>query len=98
MYTVMDIKTDRQESLLIALEIAHKQNNEQNITFPITQGAPWSKFSVLTNPILGVFNMGQISSSSTSDDLSNTNKYPYFYRFGLTKTYNKIYLNLNQIS
>ena len=83
MYIVMDIKTSRQESLLVALDIAQRENTPQHITSPITQGTPWSKFSVLTNPILGVFNMGQISASATSDDLSNTAKYPYFYRFVL---------------
>ena len=51
--------------------------------FPIVLGCPWSSLSTITSPALGAFENGQISSGATSIALSDTSRYPHFYRYGL---------------
>ena len=58
----------------------YETTNVNELYFPIVLGAPWSSLSTSTAPVLGTFDMGQISSGATSISLSDTNKYPYFYR------------------
>ena len=79
---VYDAAGDASFSLIQALDIANDHvSTENNIYFPIVLGAPWSSISTSTNPVLGAFNMGQISGGATSIALSDTSKYPYFYRY-----------------
>eukprot|EP01083_Nonionella_stella_P257975 882410_1 len=78
-----DSRSHRQIALINALNITKKYQshlNDNHTYFPIGFGTPWSSLSTATAPILGAFNMGQISASSTSILLSETSKYPYFYR------------------
>eukprot|EP01083_Nonionella_stella_P043741 118040_1 len=72
----------RQVALIHTLNITHRYHDpyRKDAYFPIILGAPWSSLSTATAPVLGVFNMGQISASATSIALSETSKYPYFYR------------------
>ena len=73
---------NRQEALLQALKIIqHQKSNATHTVFPIVLGASWSKISAATNPLLSASNLAQISGSSSSIALSNTYKYPYFYRY-----------------
>ena len=72
---------NRQEALLQALSIIQQQKyNGTHVLFPIVLGSSWSEISATINPLFSALFMGQISGSSSSPALSNTAKYPYFYR------------------
>eukprot|EP01084_Bolivina_argentea_P317240 550023_1 len=77
---VFDTEGQMHTALLNTLNITQSQNKNHSIYFPIILGAPMSSLSTAINPLLGAFNMGQISAASTSISLSDTTKYPYFYR------------------
>ena len=55
-------------------------NAENTIICPIILGCPWSSMSIRTAAVLGAYYYGQISSSSTSISLMDTELYPFFYR------------------
>ena len=82
MHTVYNAGGDSQQALIAALDIIQYQSTEDQIYYPIVLGAPWSSLSTATASVLGAFNMGQISAGATSIALSDTSRYPYFYRFG----------------
>eukprot|EP01084_Bolivina_argentea_P257806 434431_1 len=79
-FEIYDSKGDGGEALVKALNITDVERRQNKTHFPISLGCPWSSLSTITSPVLAAFNMGQISSSSTSVLLSDTSKYPYFYR------------------
>eukprot|EP01084_Bolivina_argentea_P177958 307696_1 len=79
-FEVYNVHGDSQLAVIQALDIINKDSTENNTHLPIILGAPWSSLSSSTALVLGAYNMGQISSSATSIALSDTNKYPYFYR------------------
>ena len=83
LYTVHNIEGHSQKALLAALDICKYKSNKtsQHIYFPIILGASWSSLSTVMNPILGAYDMGQISAGATSILLSDTNRYPFFYRY-----------------
>eukprot|EP01083_Nonionella_stella_P001232 3601_1 len=78
---VYDSAGSASQALVHTLDIINTARTQHNEThFPIILGTPWSSLSSITNPALGAFAMGQISSGATSISLSDTSKYPYFYR------------------
>ena len=77
---VFDSGPEPQKAITQTLKVVSAESNQTHISFPIVLGSAWSSLSIVMNPILGSFNMGQISASSTSITLSDTDKYPYFYR------------------
>eukprot|EP01084_Bolivina_argentea_P278943 476775_1 len=76
---VFNCSRDHQQALLHALNVTTHTNTPNNTYLPIILGAPWSSLSTAIAPLLGAFNIGQMS-VATSITLSQTNKYPYFYR------------------
>eukprot|EP01084_Bolivina_argentea_P318399 552153_1 len=77
---VLDAQKDPQEALEKALTVTKYKSNSTHIYFPLIIGPTWSSLCTSIAPILGIKHMGSISSGATSVVLSNTNKYPYFYR------------------
>eukprot|EP01084_Bolivina_argentea_P258488 435790_1 len=74
-----DSENNPQRALIHAIAITEFESaNVYN--FPIILGCPWSSLSESAATVLNAYNMGLISSSATSVSLSNTKKYPYFYR------------------
>eukprot|EP01084_Bolivina_argentea_P064457 117556_1 len=75
-------QSHRQIALVDAINVTnmYRYHSQTCTYFPLILGCGWSALSTATNPILGAFDMGQISASSTSIVLSETDKYPYFYR------------------
>ena len=64
-----------------SLKIVQLESTENNTYCPIILGSPWSSLSMAAAPILNAFDMGLISPGATSVLLSDTNEYPYFYRY-----------------
>ena len=80
---VYDDFGDPQSALLVALNMTKKYENsdEDNIYFPIVLGPTWSSISTTTGIIYAAHDMGHISAGATSIALSDTGKFPYFYRY-----------------
>ena len=78
---VFDTQTNVQHTLRQTLEIVEYESDENNIYFPIILGPAWSSLSSAAGPVLNTFDMGLISESATSVLLSDSDEYPYFYRF-----------------
>ena len=55
-------------------------NCNKQVLLPMVLGPPWSSMSAIATPVLSGFSFGQISSSSTSVQLSDTDSFAYFYR------------------
>ncbi len=79
---VFDAEGDIQVTLRQTLEIIKYESTEDHIYSPVILGHPWSSLCSTAAPILNAFNMGLISEAATSILLSDTNQFPYFYRFG----------------
>lgn len=60
--------------------IRFENSSYREVTIPLILGTPWSSLSAIASPILGGFNFGQISSATTSVELSDSENFPYFYR------------------
>ena len=80
--TVYDSGDDSTKALLHALKISfHAQHYENSSLYiPIVLGCDWSSLSAVTAPTLSAFHWAQISASSTSTILSETNSFSHFYR------------------
>ena len=91
----LDTNGDSVTTINLALDIAQNINNEEcsknqlikfenssyrEVVLPLILGAPLSSLNAITVPLLSGFNFGQISSTSTSVLLSDSESYPYFYR------------------
>eukprot|EP01084_Bolivina_argentea_P163256 284044_1 len=77
---VVNVGEESRNAVIAALDLIKYKSTKDHIYFPIVLGAPWSSLSTATAPVFAAYNMGQISASSTSIDLSNTDRYQYFYR------------------
>ena len=78
----LDIVTDAILPLHKSGDNENGNNNETTTAgvFPILLGPPWSSLCAMTAPTLSTNHFGQISSSATSDELSEHDTYPTFYR------------------
>lgn len=55
-------------------------SDSSDIHVPILLGLPTSQMSIVSNPFLSYFNWGQISSTASSVQLSDSETYPTFHR------------------
>ena len=76
-----DTQRNVQDTLRKTLEIVQRQSSKNNTYCPIIVGPPWSSLAVTSAPVLNTFGMGLISESASSIALSDSNEYPYVYRF-----------------
>ena len=60
--------------------ISDDDDINRQLLFPFILGCAWSSQSIITAPVFSAYNFGQLSSSSTSPTLSNTDKFGQFFR------------------
>ena len=84
-----DTHRNVQDTLRKTLQIVRQESSVNDIHCPIIVGPPWSSLAVTSAPVLNTFGMGLISESASSIALSDSNEYPYVYRF-----VHKIYMTL----